>query len=1619
MESINTFYPVFEPDQVLTSTHLNQLRKYLAIQDRLSRRLLHGIGIVCGLQISNPSTDVITISKGVGITSKGFLVTLPNSVCVYYRPYEDKIYNEVNCEGEVEGKYNLFLKNDGTQYNLWELLTSEEEAEIDDNRIKPLSEATINMNNMYVILYLEIEDLDMMACFGDDCDEKGIQRNFKARKLLIAKADLLKIIEETGKYGDSVTETELEAEINAKYNLKPVSVKRLGYDFQTGAKTLSLSQYYSPNTLFQNYRSLIKQGAVDVGKALHGAYNAYDTVLEELYPENPFKLFDSENENNNLLYKKIQAEIKNDPYSIQYAYDFLNDLVAAYDEFRKAAFELVAVCCPDCRWFPRHLMLGKAIQPEIQPSIFRHRFIPSPIMNQQKELLVQVKIYFQRLVKMVEEMNLALEEFTEIKVTPSAAYSNPISKRSIPFYYNVNNTSQLYRFWSFDKTVKHQANTVLSYHAAQKYNSTDLFVSEPSFWEYKKHDFLRIEGHVGQKYETVLSNVMSQRERLNLPIKVVGVKLSRRFQNTNVDVECRFDDLENLYRMFVTELRCILVEESEFFRSLDTNLAVGGQSTGVLTLLDSPKPSDATTSSGGQEILNLLGNKSKEKKEAAPSTEKDVNKLTGGLRINTNTGKEDKLKTNTIGYMMDNVTLTAGQDVYTSILNIYATGHFNTLLPGIFIYVILYPVQIAQNIDTLLNNIPESLEELDLEVLQNDYDKLIESATGFKTTIQTNLANPEYQRIGNEEVILYRLDKLIYHCSIKKLIELYRIYLNRVEEVKKLNLFARFAKDHPGMEHMAGVPKGGTFIIVYADKNEKAPGYKHKDIVTELADRPDFLASNTGFMNFGVNEPAFGSGRKMKTSESPDAADTKEHMNISRGLHDVQTNTMSGKNLLSSGLGQLTITEQLERLGLEDIWIEAEPKDDLPPDNVVIADFALPYLCCGSCNEIATMVVTQITFRLEKSEFCRNDQKSYKFMTDPVGGRVTGPGVTSQGADYFFAPSAIAQDDEAVQFIYEINNQTVVFNAKVFNPKADFDAGEPIVLNDGSVRMLFFNKSVNAEKYLWDFGDGDTSEEFEPEHVYKNVDNPVVVVTLKAMRGECENLIVKEIELPQVQEIVFDIEPKMFCWTDENSYQFTTEPAGGTVAGPGVQNEGGTWYFKPADIGIPSGEDVEFKYTLPNGQMVKLFIKVYYPKAAFVAGVQDYDPETESVTVNFQNLSVGADTFLWDFGDGTTTAENNPVHVYTDMTQAAWLVTLKASKELCEDVFGDGIKNPYWGYYHEFAIGDKTNYCNNQQELVPFTTVPEATADNPVTGTNVVFVNGKYYFKPLGLKAGKYTFEYMDLSAEVTVLEAPPSDFEHNVVEYGEVSALVQFTYSADNIKSIAWNFGDGGNSDIPKPRHEYKDIDFPKTFTISVAVTGENSCKTQFSKTITLNPQVIEQPEVNLLLPSLKRLAKNDLSVQVFGETNALPNSMISYYTEINKRVSDPATSRNYVIGKTNTKISAKVDGYSEDIFKTINALKKTDPALAEKQALAFNFFQINMYNLIEMMSILDNDLKVNSKMMGSLQKFKEQLSALKEMGVSINPGGKLKNDLAAKRAEIKQKPVITQGIIDIESML
>jgi hypothetical protein len=51
-------YPKFEQNQILSSSHLNQLRQYLDESNRLTRVRLSGVGIVCGLKLTyNKTTD--------------------------------------------------------------------------------------------------------------------------------------------------------------------------------------------------------------------------------------------------------------------------------------------------------------------------------------------------------------------------------------------------------------------------------------------------------------------------------------------------------------------------------------------------------------------------------------------------------------------------------------------------------------------------------------------------------------------------------------------------------------------------------------------------------------------------------------------------------------------------------------------------------------------------------------------------------------------------------------------------------------------------------------------------------------------------------------------------------------------------------------------------------------------------------------------------------------------------------------------------------------------------------------------------------------------------------------------------------------------------------------------------------------------------------------------------------------------------------------------------------------------------------------------------------------------------------------------------------------------------
>ncbi len=61
----------------------------------------------------------------------------------------------------------------------------------------------------------------------------------------------------------------------------------------------------------------------------------------------------------------------------------------------------------------------------------------------------------------------------------------------------------------------------------------------------------------------------------------------------------------------------------------------------------------------------------------------------------------------------------------------------------------------------------------------------------------------------------------------------------------------------------------------------------------------------------------------------------------------------------------------------------------------------------------------------------------------------------------------------------------------------------------------------------------------------------------------------------------------------------------------------------------------------------------------------------DGLTATFTNTSQNADTYLWDFGDGSTSTEENPVHTYTD--NGLFTVSLKAMNPNGESTYSVSI----------------------------------------------------------------------------------------------------------------------------------------------------------------------------------------------------------------------------------------------------------------------------------------------------------------------------------------------------------
>jgi len=222
--------------------------------------------------------------------------------------------------------------------------------------------------------------------------------------------------------------------------------------------------------------------------------------------------------------------------------------------------------------------------------------------------------------------------------------------------------------------------------------------------------------------------------------------------------------------------------------------------------------------------------------------------------------------------------------------------------------------------------------------------------------------------------------------------------------------------------------------------------------------------------------------------------------------------------------------------------------------------------------------------------------------------------------------------------------------------------------------------------------------------------------------------------------------------------------------------------------------------------------------------------------VDFTDQSTGSvDGWSWDFGDGGSSALQDPSHTYA--SAGTYTVSLTASGPGGSDsetrvdyvTVGDAVSPPVAGFVGSPLSGDAPL-------LVDFTDLSTGS----VTAWSWDFGDGESSTMQdpshLYAVAGTYTVSLTvtgpggsDTDTRVDYVTAsepaPVADFVGSPLS-GDAPLRVDFTdFSTGTVTTWSWDFGDGGSSALQNPSHTYTT---PGTYTVSLTVTGPGGSDTR-----------------------------------------------------------------------------------------------------------------------------------------------------------------------------------------------
>ncbi len=358
------------------------------------------------------------------------------------------------------------------------------------------------------------------------------------------------------------------------------------------------------------------------------------------------------------------------------------------------------------------------------------------------------------------------------------------------------------------------------------------------------------------------------------------------------------------------------------------------------------------------------------------------------------------------------------------------------------------------------------------------------------------------------------------------------------------------------------------------------------------------------------------------------------------------------------------------------------------------------------------------------------------------------------------------------------------------------------------VIVQFENRSFDAVAYLWDFGDGTTSTEVNPTHEYAT--SGTYTVTLAAL-NECGKF-----KKPHEIEVVIEEGPTADFSADQTDFC-----VGGEVQFTDLSLLAESWLWDFGDSTSSTDQHPLHAYPQPGTYTVSLTVlnpcgddtetKIQYitvkdlPIADFSA-----DKETACIEedIQFTDLSTNAISVVWQFGDGETSTDRDPIHSYG--TYGFYNVTLIATGECGVDTltklsYIHVLPNPtpeFSAKSQDNCLGIPTDFTYEGQYA---TTWAWDFGDGETSSVE----NPSHTYRQSGVYSITLTVtnscgsDSLTKEEYITIYDLTVAEFfadNTNICEGDTVS----FTNESEFADSYSWNFGDGTTSTDENPSHAY-----------------------------------------------------------------------------------------------------------------------------------------------------------------------------------------------------------------------